>query len=76
VPKKDEVIIGWRKFYNEELHNLYYSPNTLRMIKSRRMRWIAYGEDGKCVQNKLGSLKTTDHSENLGVDGRIKLGGS
>jgi hypothetical protein len=35
-PRRDEVIGGWRNLYNEELHNLYSSPN--RMIKSRRMR--------------------------------------
>jgi hypothetical protein len=29
----------WRKLHNEELHNLYSSSNTIRMIKSRRMRW-------------------------------------
>jgi hypothetical protein len=33
------VIRGWRKLYNEELHNLYPSPDVIRMIKSRRMRW-------------------------------------
>jgi hypothetical protein len=37
-PKGDEVTAGRRKLYNEELHNLYSSPNTIRMIKSRRMR--------------------------------------
>jgi hypothetical protein len=36
-PKRDEVIRGWRKAYNEELHNLYCSPSIIRMIKSRRM---------------------------------------
>jgi hypothetical protein len=29
----------WRKLHNEELHNLYSSPNIIRMAKSRRMRW-------------------------------------
>jgi hypothetical protein len=38
-PKRDEVTGDWRKLHNEELHNLYYSTNIIRMIKSRRMRW-------------------------------------
>jgi hypothetical protein len=33
-----EIIGGWRKLHNEELHNLYSSPNTIRMINSWRMR--------------------------------------
>jgi hypothetical protein len=37
-PKRDEVTGGWGKLHNEELHNMY-SPNIIRMIKSRRMRW-------------------------------------
>jgi hypothetical protein len=36
--ERDEVSGGWRKTHNEELHNLYSSPSTIRMIKSRRMR--------------------------------------
>jgi hypothetical protein len=36
-PKTDEVTGGWRKLHNEELHNLYSSPNIIRMIKSRRI---------------------------------------
>jgi hypothetical protein len=36
-PKRDEVIGGWRKLYNDELHNLYCSPSIIRIIKSRRM---------------------------------------
>jgi hypothetical protein len=40
--KKDKVTEGWRKFHNEELHNLYTSPNIIRMIKSRRMWWAGH----------------------------------
>jgi hypothetical protein len=39
---RDEVIGGWRKLHNEELHNLYSSPNVLRMMKSRRMKWAGH----------------------------------
>jgi hypothetical protein len=39
-PKRDEVIGGWRKLHNEELHDLYSSPSIIRIIKSRRMRWL------------------------------------
>jgi hypothetical protein len=34
-PKRNETIGGWRKICNDELHNLYSSPNTIRVIKSR-----------------------------------------
>jgi hypothetical protein len=41
-PKRAEVIGGWRKLHNVELHKLYCSPSMIRIIKSRRMRWTEY----------------------------------
>jgi hypothetical protein len=41
-PKRDEVTEGWRKLHNEELHDLCSLPSTIRMIKSRRMRWAGH----------------------------------
>ena len=41
-PKRDEVTGEWRKLHNEELNDLYCSPNIFRVIKSRRMRWTGH----------------------------------
>jgi hypothetical protein len=41
-PKRDEVMGGWRKLHNEELYNLYSLPSIIRMMKSRRMRWVGH----------------------------------
>jgi hypothetical protein len=42
VPKREEVVGGWRRLHNEELHNLYTSPKIIRVIKSRRIRWAEH----------------------------------
>jgi hypothetical protein len=51
-PKRDEMTRDWRKLHSEELRNLYSSPNIIRMIKSRRMRWTGHvarmGEKNVC----------------------------
>jgi hypothetical protein len=37
-PKREEMLGGWRRLHNEELHNLYTSPSIIKVIKSGRMR--------------------------------------
>jgi hypothetical protein len=44
VPKRDEVIGEWVKLHEEELNDLYYSINIIRVIKLRRIRWVGHVE--------------------------------
>jgi hypothetical protein len=57
-PKRDGVTGGWRKLYNEELHNLCSSPSIIRIMKSRRMRWAGHvarmGEKRKVYRLLVG----------------------
>jgi hypothetical protein len=42
-PKMEEVVGSWRRLHNEELHNLYTTPNIIRVIKwRRRVRWAVH----------------------------------
>ena len=55
-PKRNGVTGQWRKLHNEELSDLYSSPNIVRVIKSRRMRWaghVARMEEGGGVHKVL-----------------------
>jgi hypothetical protein len=56
-PKRDEVMGEWRKLHNGELHNLCSSPDIIRQIKSRRMRWaghVARMGEGRNVYRVFG----------------------
>jgi hypothetical protein len=57
-PKRDEVTGEWRKLHSEELHNLYSSPDIIRQVKSRRMRWAEHvarmGEERKMYKVLVG----------------------
>jgi hypothetical protein len=74
-PRREDVAGGRRTLHNEELHNLYVAPNSVRVIKSRRMRLAgntARMGDEKCIQYfLLENLKRRDHFEDLGVDGKV-----
>jgi hypothetical protein len=60
-PKRDEVTGEWRKLHNEEFHILYSSPNIIRQIKSRRMRWAGHvvrmGEEKNVYRVLMGKPK-------------------
>jgi hypothetical protein len=74
---KEEVAGGWRRLHNEELHNLYVSLNIIRVIKSRRMKWLGHvarmGQKRNAYNILVGNLKERDHLEDIGVDGRVIL---
>jgi hypothetical protein len=74
-PKRDEVTGQWRKLHNGELHNLYSSPDIIRQIKSRRMRWAGHvarmGEGRNVYRVWWESPMEKDHLEDQGVDGRM-----
>ena len=57
-PKRDDVTGDWGKLHNEELSDLYSSPNIIRMIKSRRMRWAGHaarmGGEKRRIQGLVG----------------------
>ena len=60
-PRRDEETWELRKLYNEELHDLYSSPNIVQVIKSRRTRWAGHvarvGEERGCIGSWWGNRR-------------------
>jgi hypothetical protein len=60
-PKRDKVTEGWRKLHNKKLRALYSSPSIIRMIKSRRMKWVGHvawmGKERNAYRLLVGKLE-------------------
>jgi len=76
-PRRDEVTGEWRRLHNEELNDLYSSPNLVRVIKSRRMRWAGHVARMMrrvgCIGCSWGNRREREHWGDLDVDGWIIL---
>jgi len=74
VPKRDALTGEWRRLHKHELYALFSSPNIIRVIKSKTVRWTGnaarMGERG-VYSVLVGDPREGDHMEDLGVDGRI-----
>jgi hypothetical protein len=75
--KREEVVGGWRRLHNVELHNFCASPDIIRTFNSSRMTWSGHVARMRETKNACRILirkcERKDHSEGLGIDGRIIL---
>jgi hypothetical protein len=75
-PKRDEIMGEQRKLHSGELHNLYSSPDIIRHIKSRRMRWVGHvackGEGRNVYRVSVGKPEGKSHLKDQGMDGRME----
>jgi hypothetical protein len=71
-PRREEDG-SWRKLHNDELHGLYSSPNIVRVIKSRIMRWAGHMAWGRCLQGFGWEASRQETTGKTYVGGRITL---
>ena len=66
-PRRDEVTGDWRRLHNEELNDLFSSPNMVRVIKSRRMRWTGHVapmvQERVCIGSWWGNRRKETNGE-------------
>jgi hypothetical protein len=75
-PNRDEITGEWRKLYNEELNDMYSSPNIIRVSKRKkvgRRTWHVEGKTEVPTGFLCRDLLYRDHFEDLAVDGRVIL---
>jgi hypothetical protein len=69
------VAEGWRELHNVEIRNLYPSPNIIKVIKSRNMRWAGNVASMGCMRNSyhilVGKPEGKNYLEDLDVDEKI-----
>jgi hypothetical protein len=76
-PKKDDVTEERRRLHNKELCGVYCSPNIIRVIKARRLRWAGHvarmGASSGAYRVLVGKPKRRHHLKDSGIVGRIIL---
>jgi hypothetical protein len=71
--KRNETLRGWRNLHNEELYNLYFSPNKIGMINSKRIKWAEHVASHEEKKNEYKVLM--GKPEEKGALRRPRLGG-
>ena len=75
--RRDEVMGEWSRLHNQELKDLYSSPNIVQVIKPIRMRWAGHvarmGEERGCIGSWWENRREGDHWADLGANGWIIL---
>jgi hypothetical protein len=77
LAKREKLTAEWRKVHNEELCDLYCTPNIIRVIKYKRVRWAVHVVRMRKKKDAYrvwwGKLRVRAHKEDLGIDGGIIL---